>query len=306
MTDIDALKASISLSSVVGGACDLKRAGGGELVTCCPFHNDTRPSFYVNDEKGFYLCRSCGAAGNVIGFVMAYNKMSFKEAIAALQAGVELSLYSPPALPKVTQSRSGEWARKIWRSAVPLAETPGEQYLRNRGLSGPWLTALPALRFVRLSYPGRAGEYPALIAGISAPTGDIVAIQRIYLTEDGRKLDVAAPKLSLGPRPGGAIRLGDGESDIIICEGLEDGLSILSDVPDATVWVAAGANMMKSVVLPDACKTVVIARDNDVAGERAASEAAEKFRDSGRHVHSMAPSPGCKDFNEMILKRGVS
>ncbi len=56
---------------------------GKELVGLCPFHNDTHPSLSVNPTKGVYVCRSCGASGNGIKFLMDIDKVSFKEAIEA-------------------------------------------------------------------------------------------------------------------------------------------------------------------------------------------------------------------------------
>ena len=47
----------------------------------CPFHEDTRPSLKVSDEKGFYNCFVCGARGDVFDFVMNFRRISFPEAI---------------------------------------------------------------------------------------------------------------------------------------------------------------------------------------------------------------------------------
>lgn len=305
MIDSDDIKRANPISAVIGQVCELRRSGN-EWSGCCPLHGETRPSFYVNDHKGTYYCHSCNATGDVIQFVMDYNRVGFTEALAMLNGGGKFGKHSPPRVPKVTQPReNGEYARSIWHSAAPIIGTPADRYLRHRGLDLNMLPALPSLRFHRLRYPQREGEHAALIAAVSDPHGKVVAIQRIFLTDDGRKLDVATPKMSLGPRPGGAIRLGEGQTDLIVCEGLEDGLSILVDMPDQTVWVAAGANMMKSIVLPDACQTVVIARDNDEAGERAAEDARVAFMATGRTVHVMAPPAGIKDFNEMISKRSM-
>lgn len=58
-----------------------------------------------------------------------------------------------------------------------------------------------------------------------------MAIQRIYLTEDGEKIGPDC-KRTLGPARGAAIRLAGLQGElhtpdhIHVCEGLEDGLSI--------------------------------------------------------------------------------
>lgn len=237
---------------------------------------------------------------------MDYNNIGFSEAVAMLRGAVKFGECVPPRVTKVpSANRTGHHARAIWEAAGPIIGTPAETYLHRRGIDFARLPTLPALRFGRLSHPDRLGKHAALIAGVSSPAGEVVSIQRIYVTEDGRKLDVPNPKLSLGPRPGGAIRLGDGATDLIICEGLEDGLSILGDMPDQVVWVAAGASMMNSIVLPEICQTVVIARDNDQAGEVAAERAKNAFLATGRAVHVMSPPAGFKDFNQMVSERNA-
>src|SRR3546814_13477255 len=64
-SDLDELRARVTLSSVIMRTAKLQRAGR-EWKACCPFHNEKTPSFTVNDEKGFYHCFGCGAHGDVI------------------------------------------------------------------------------------------------------------------------------------------------------------------------------------------------------------------------------------------------
>ncbi|MDC1299909.1 CHC2 zinc finger domain-containing protein [bacterium] len=46
----------------------------GEINVCCPFHNDSSPSFSINIESGMFICRSasCGLKG---GFPYFYKLM---------------------------------------------------------------------------------------------------------------------------------------------------------------------------------------------------------------------------------------
>ncbi len=50
----------------------------------CPFHAEKTPSFTVSPTKGFYHCFGCGQHGSAIGFLMAYDNLSFPEAVEAL------------------------------------------------------------------------------------------------------------------------------------------------------------------------------------------------------------------------------
>lgn len=92
---IDELKSRYRLSEVIGKHVPIKRAGR-EFHALCPFHKEKSPSFTINDEKSFFHCFGCGAHGDVIGFTMDYERLSYPEAIEklAVQAGMQLPTYS--------------------------------------------------------------------------------------------------------------------------------------------------------------------------------------------------------------------
>jgi hypothetical protein len=52
-------------------------------MAICPFHPDKRPSFWIKNNWGY--CFGCKWHGNTIKFLMDRNKMSFPEAVKALQ-----------------------------------------------------------------------------------------------------------------------------------------------------------------------------------------------------------------------------
>ncbi len=189
-------------------------------------------------------------------------------------------------------------ARAIWKRAQNAAESPAEAYLAFRGISPP---IPPAIRFQRLTY-GDLGQLPCLVAAIHNVAGDITGIQRIWLASDGRgKADVPTPKKSLGNVKGGAIRLGDldGSGTVTVCEGPEDGLSLL-EMLGGPVWVAAGATFLPAMQFPPEVRSVVIGADNDAAGIRQAAEAARNFAARGLQVRIIRPLEGFKDFNDEL------
>lgn len=101
------LRTRLTLSELVGRKVRLTRAGR-EFKGCCPFHNEKTPSFYVNDDKQFYHCFGCGAHGDVIGFAMQHDNLSFIEAIEALasEAGLEVPKASPQEIKKAKEEKS--------------------------------------------------------------------------------------------------------------------------------------------------------------------------------------------------------
>lgn len=91
---LDELRARIPLSDVVGKRVRLTRAGR-EFKGCCPFHKEKTPSFYVNDQKGFYHCFGCGAHGDAIRFLTDHDNMKFMDAVEQLAGVAGLSVPKP-------------------------------------------------------------------------------------------------------------------------------------------------------------------------------------------------------------------
>ena len=58
---------------------DLRKAGEN-YVSCCPFHEESSPSFTVNRKRNKFNCFGCGERGDLIDFVMTFNRVSFHQA----------------------------------------------------------------------------------------------------------------------------------------------------------------------------------------------------------------------------------
>ena len=61
------------------------QAAGKRLVGHCPFHDDGSASFAVFPETDTYSCSGCGAAGDVVMFLMNKESMTFGQALEALE-----------------------------------------------------------------------------------------------------------------------------------------------------------------------------------------------------------------------------
>lgn len=288
LLDIPAIRASTPLSSVVAQHVKLTRAGQW-FRGSCPFHSDSTPSFWVNDEMGRYGCFGCPESGDVLDFIQAIERVGLREAAERLSAlpVVPRERRAPP------EDRSSE-ARQIWRQAAPIVGTPAETYLRSRGLWG----ALPeSLRFARLHYGKRGPLHPCLVALVASIDNRLLGIQRTFLNDAGTgKASVPKPKLSLGRIRGGAIRLAPAAAELVVCEGLEDGLTLQQELGAAT-WVAAGVGNLMTLELPADVRSVIIGADRDAAGEAGARTAADRFAGEGRKVRIIRPLDGHKDFN---------
>lgn len=134
-TVIDDLLARIDIVELINSRITLKKAGSN-YVACCPFHDEKTPSFTVSPNKQFYHCFGCGAHGNAIGFLMAFERMEFIEAVEDLahKAGIEIPQHHTPSSVHTDLYALMEKVANYYHEQ--LAKTPSAQtYLTARGLS---------------------------------------------------------------------------------------------------------------------------------------------------------------------------
>jgi len=123
---LDELRARLSVSEVVGKRVKLKKAGR-EWKGLSPFQQEKTPSFYVNDQKGFYHDFSSGKHGDIISFVMETDGLPFAEAVERLANMAGL------ALPAVTPNAAREeQRRRTLHDVMDLAATYFAETLASR------------------------------------------------------------------------------------------------------------------------------------------------------------------------------
>lgn len=136
---VNEIKGRLSIINLVESYTSVKKTGKG-YVGLCPFHDDTNPSMHVDDEKGLFHCFSCGAGGDIFGFYMRYNNLSFPETLSELakKAGVTIEAQSesvPRKSPNSVLYKINAVAAKYYRNV--LQESPkgkqGREYLETRG-----------------------------------------------------------------------------------------------------------------------------------------------------------------------------
>ena len=277
----------------------------------CPAHDDREPSLSIRDGVDGEPVFNCFAGCN------------WRDIKDALRVDGLLPERGPgrgdgraapgrrrwppgPATPRtvdIDQQQRMEFARRKWREAVPLTDSPAEVYLRERGLvPGPddWS---PSLRYHPALRHGLTGFLlPALVTAIMIwPGQDVVGIHRTFLRADGAgKAPVAPQKMILGRCGGGAVRLAPAGPELVLSEGLETGLSV-QQATNKPVWATLSTAGLCSVILPPEVNTVIIAADADEPGEEAAQKAAKRFLAEGRTVKIARPPQGM-DFNDLLLK----
>jgi len=75
----------------IGMFVKLKKRGKN-YVGLCPFHSEKTPSFNVSPDKAMYYCFGCSRGGDVVKFVMEWEKATYVEAIEILaeRAGIQI------------------------------------------------------------------------------------------------------------------------------------------------------------------------------------------------------------------------
>jgi DNA primase len=183
---LDEIKSRLRLSDVIGKTVKLRRQGR-EHVGLSPFTKERTPSFFVNDDKGFFHDFSSGKHGDLIAFLQETQRLTFVEAVERLagEAGVALPEPDPEAAAR-DQARAGlaEWLETAaaWFEAELRrpAGAAARDYLVGRGLpQADWA------RFrLGFSPPGRTALKDYLIAK-GARGGELVEAGLIIAPEDG-------------------------------------------------------------------------------------------------------------------------
>jgi DNA primase len=172
---LDELRARLPVSEVVGKRVRLKKAGR-EWKGLSPFNKERTPSFFVNDQKGFYHDFSSGKSGDIFTFTMESEGVTFPEAVERLASLAGL------AMPKMSREAEAEEGRRRTLHDVialaakffeaTLASRAGARargYLADRGLDAP-----TQVKF-RIGYaPSERFALKEHLGGLGVPVDDMI------------------------------------------------------------------------------------------------------------------------------------
>jgi hypothetical protein len=88
LSHVDQIKQYFTVSHVLKiYRPEIKFSGRGDFQTCaCPFHSDSKPSFYFSDAKGIWGCHACNVRGDVINLYARFEAVNVIEAIHRMWA----------------------------------------------------------------------------------------------------------------------------------------------------------------------------------------------------------------------------
>ena len=182
---LDEIRQRLPVSEVVGKRVKLKKQGR-EWRGLSPFNAEKTPSFYVNDQKGFYHCFSSGKHGDQFSFLMETEGVTFPEAVERLagEAGLAMPTVSPEEVRRAEKAKSLYDVMEIAAAFFQgqLQERTGAKargYLNGRALGAP-----TQLRF-RLGYaPPERFALKEHLGAKGVPVPDMIAAGLLVHGED--------------------------------------------------------------------------------------------------------------------------
>jgi Toprim domain len=280
-------------------------------IGSCPWRGDRKPgSFWINlagKVPGSFKDMATGEHGDVLTLISRVHGLDFrgakrwardwlglgampeherKAAVARHEAARQQAARCEAEVLAENRKRALAW----WLRCRPdIRGTVAERYLREkRGIDLDRLARMPgALRFEPAARHSEAKRiFPAIVSCMTGPDGKLWSTHTIYLRPDGSdKADVAPPRRIWPSFSGAAIRLSRGEHDcspedaerrglvdrLILCEGVEDGLSLALAAPAARVWAAGSLGNLGHIKVPACVHEVTVAADNDWGKPQAAA-----------------------------------
>jgi Toprim domain/Zinc-binding domain of primase-helicase len=319
---VDKARGASFMQVYQGLGLTLKKIGPHELSGPCPRCGGT-DRFNLNTSKGTWFCRGCKAkGGDALSILMHARGLDFREAVEDLTGESADDLRPVPApIEAKAKPAKDDAAREafILRMAAkaiarmrPIAGTDGESYLRevrkiNTGALADVLNSTASIGWHPAVYFNEDGHalHDKRIGAIIAVMTDAVTgkptggISRTYVHE-GRKVTK-----SKGLGPAGIVRLTPDEdvtNGLHLAEGLETALDMMAKGL-RPMWSCGSTSIMAKmpVVSGIECLTILADHDENGAGERAALELEQRWREAGREVLVVAPAaPG--DFNDITMR----
>ncbi|WP_428099703.1 DUF7146 domain-containing protein [Candidatus Rariloculus sp.] len=256
-------------------------------------------------KLGKWTDSATGEHGDLLDLIrIATGARSLREALAEARAFLAL-----PVTHTVSNDDAydrTDAARNLWDRCRPIENTHAEAYLRARAIHR---CRFPALRFhPSLAYRDDAGRwrrFPALVAAVTGNDGGLEGVHRIWLDPNRpAKARVERPRKALGRIHGLAVRFGepDAASALLVGEGVETVLSLVTALPDTVAAAALSAGSLGAFIPPHGLSRLLIAQDRDDQGERAALRLQRRCTRLG--IASTVLLPARNDFNDDLVTLG--
>ena len=107
--DIQKVREATDIVALFGERVPVRQRGR-DYWCCCPFHNEKTPSCKIDPTTQLWHCFGCGEGGDVFGFVMKSDDLSFPDAVRALaeRAHIDIQDTGGPRVPSGRKARLRE------------------------------------------------------------------------------------------------------------------------------------------------------------------------------------------------------
>lgn len=144
-SDIQKVRDATDLVEVIGARTPVRQKGR-DFWCCCPLHEEKTPSFKIDPNTQLWHCFGCGEGGDVFGFLMKTEGMTFPEAVRFLAEKAHIDLPEPSGqrgpsssekqrLKEVCRATEEFYHTQLMRNADKAAQSARE-YLSARGFGG--------------------------------------------------------------------------------------------------------------------------------------------------------------------------
>ena len=340
-TFINELVARNDIVDVVSGYVRLGKKSGSNMFGLCPFHSEKTPSFSVSPDKQIYHCFGCGKGGGVISFIMEIENLSFPEAVAFLARRANMPL---PEQENDRESRKRARILALNRDAArfyyeQLQAPAGERardYMARRGISkatatnfglgcapDQWDALEKAMREkgytdyelfdAGLIKKGRNGGWydtfrDRLMFPVIDVRGSVIGFSGRILGENGPKY-LNSPETSVFNKGSNLFALNLAKKSksgyILLTEGNIDVVSLhQAGFDSAVASLGTSLTAEQARLISRYTAQVIIAYDNDGAGQKAAQRAIAILEKLDLKVRVLQMS-GAKDPDEFIKLKGA-
>ena len=329
------------LGELAASYMQLKRRGRN-LVGLCPFHGEKTPSFNIYTETGSFYCFGCGAAGDVISFVMKIENLDYTEAVKFLAQRAGMSMPedgyddSMGRLRTRIYEANREAARFFYSKLISKEGAQALSYLRGRGLADSTIRHFglgyaPDERFALGDHLRSKGftqnELTAANLVFKSKSGNsvldrffnrvmfpIIDVRGNVIAFGGRIMSDQKPKylntsdtivFNKSQNLFSLNNAKNSKSDsLILCEGYMDVISLnQAGFTNAVATLGTALTSEQASLMKRYCKEVILCYDADEAGQKATSRAIDILRRVGLTVKVIAIPDG-KDPDEFIRRHG--
>lgn len=130
------LKQQVSMEDILRhyGMMEGLRQKGDELIGLCPFHEESKGSFYASTSKNAFHCFGCKKKGNILDFVAVKEGVTIREAAVLIQGWFNIASQNAIEAPQTARE-----AQNGTQAPSDQENSPLTFVLRNLDAKHPYL-----------------------------------------------------------------------------------------------------------------------------------------------------------------------